>query len=87
MKHFPETLLTLFRKTDETHRKNLRSKNSYYLPKITSTNYGLNSLKYQGPKSWNDFISVNSNFRQYKSLPLFKKSLKNHFLKIYECNQ
>ena len=39
-----------------------------------------NSIRYQGPKIWND---LPINIRQCKSLNLFKKNLKSHFVNTY----
>ena len=75
-REIPEVLQDLFKKNEEVHLMNLRSNKSYYLPKIKTMRYGEKSLRYQGPKTWNDFVARNQIFSTLTKLPQIKKALK-----------
>ena len=56
----------------------LGAKQSYYLPKAR-TNYGIFNIRFQGPSVWN---SIDEDIK-LSSLSLFKKKMKQHFIKDY----
>ena len=57
----------------------LALKNSFSLPLI-KTNSGKFSIRFQGPKIWNDFDEELKTFFRYK----FKKTIINNLLNSYE---
>ena len=60
---------------------NLQIKNPLEIPKVKTTNYGIKSLSFQGPKIWNSFpdeIKIAQNTKQlYKIRSKFSSSLIN----------
>ena len=53
---------------------NLRNWSDFTLPNVKTVNYGLESLRYLGPKIWE---SLPANIKQANSLDEFKASIKN----------
>ena len=53
--NLPATFNNIFKQVTSVHNYNTRlaSRNTYYIDKIR-TNYGKFSLRFQGPKAWND---------------------------------
>ena len=55
----------------KTMSHNLRITNPLVVPKVRTTNYGIKSLSYQGPKIWNslpDEIKTAQNTKHFKNL-------------------
>lgn len=79
-KALPPAFESFFKQVNKIHNYNTRhsSKSSYSLP-LVRTNYGLFSIKYQGPKIWN---SLDEQLRQF-SLTKFKRSLLSLFIDNY----
>jgi hypothetical protein len=65
-------------KLKHSYNTRLASKNSYSLPLIR-TNYGKLSIRFQGPKIWNDLDDEMKMFSRFK----FKKSIINNRLNLY----
>jgi hypothetical protein len=59
---------------------NHRNPSLYYIPNVR-TNYGKNTLLYQGPKIWN---AVETTIKLSKSVYIFKNSIKSKLLSIYQ---
>ena len=78
----PSVFNSFFTKISQIHTYNtctrLGAKQSYYLPKAR-TNYGIFSIRFQGPSVWN---SIDEDIK-LSSLSLFKKKMKQHFIKDY----
>ena len=76
----PSVFNSFFTKTSQIHTYNTRlgAKQSYYLPKAR-TNYGIFNIRFQGPSVWN---SIDEDIK-LSSLSLFKKKMKQHFIKDY----
>ena len=77
---FPSVFNSFFTKISQIHTYNTRlgAKQSYYLPKAR-TNYGIFNVRFQGPSVWN---SIDEDIK-LSSLSLFKKKMKQHFIKDY----
>jgi hypothetical protein len=58
---------------------NQRTPSLYYIPYVR-TNYGKNSLFYQGPKIWN---AINNEVKNLTSINIFKKTILNQILETY----
>ena len=55
----------------KTTSHNLRIRNPRLIPKVKTTNYGIQSLSFQGPKNWislPDEIKTAQNAKQFKNL-------------------
>ena len=76
----PSVFNSFFTKISQIHTYNtkLGAKQSYYLPKAR-TNYGIFNIRFQGPSVWN---SIDEDIK-LSSLSLFKKKMKQHFIKDY----
>ena len=96
--HLPSDLMSLFQLSCDvhtTHRKlNSTVNNLLYIPKARTTTYGLQSIRYQCPKLWNEvfkkgFIQVdndkNNNVKlsDIKTKKGFNNVLKKYFLHSY----
>ena len=80
----PSELQTLFVKNELVHSFNTRSSNLLHVPRVNTNHYGISSLKYNGPLTWNSF-SHNANFLENStSLNKLKSFLKFHFIQSYE---
>ena len=76
----PSVFSSFFSKISQIHTYNTRlgAKQSYYLPKAR-TNYGIFNIRFQGPSVWN---SIDEDIK-LSSLSLFKKKVKQQFIKDY----
>ena len=76
----PSVFNYFFTKISQIHTYNTRlgAKQSYCLPKAR-TNYGLFNIRFQGPSVWN---SIDEDIK-LSSLSLFKKKMKQYFIKDY----
>ena len=65
--------------TNRIHNHNTRSNrnNNLFLPRISTTNYGLKSIKYNGAKIWN---TLHDNIKRTNDYVTFKKLLKEYLL-------
>ena len=61
-----------------TYKSKIGAKQYYYLPKAR-TNYGIFNIRFQGPSVWN---SIDEDIK-LSSLSLFKKKVKQQFIKDY----
>jgi len=85
--YLPEDLRNLFTYLSKVHSHHTRKSNSaFFIPAISSTNYGVYSLKYQVPLIWNEF-SKNYTDKCESSYKVLKKFLNTHFIKIYNDNE
>ena len=98
MNRLPSDLMSLFQLSSDVHTQT-RELNStvnklLYIPKVKSSTYGLDSIRYQCAKLWNTkfksgTIQVdedkanNINVHKIKSRNGFKNVLKRHFLHSY----
>ena len=76
----PSVFSNFFTPVRSIHNYNTRlaSKSSVALP-ISHTNYGIFSIRFQGPNVWN---SIDESFKS-TSLAVFKKKFKNLFIDKY----
>ena len=94
----PSDLMTLFQLSSDvhtTHRElNSSGNNRLYIPKAKTSTYGLQSLRYQCPKLWNEvfkkgFIQVDNDKKSIikisdiRSKKGFNNVLKKYFLHSY----
>ena len=79
-KLLPSAFSDFFTPVRSIHNYNTRlaSKSSFARP-ISHTNYGIFSIRFQGPKIWN---SIDESLKS-TSLAVFKKKLKNLFIDKY----
>ena len=77
----PKCFDNFFTKVNSTHSYSTRlsARKTYSLPKAR-TNYGLFSLKSQGPKIWN---SINEAFKNEKHISTFKLKVKSFLIEQY----
>ena len=83
----PQTLNKLFVKISQIHSLQTRSNKSdlLYLPKVKTTRYGINSIRYDASKLWNDEIKSCNSILETKSTFVLKKYFKTKFLDLYKC--
>ena len=67
----PEPILEIFEKQHHTY--DLRHKRHRQVPKINTVSYGMESLRYTGPLTW-DIIP--DNIKNSISLDIFKRKIK-----------
>ena len=77
----PSVFNSYFTSVENIHSYNTRAtaKKCYYLPKAR-TNYGLFSVRYQGPKIWN---MIEQQIKLSSSIHQFKQKLKIEFFSTY----
>ena len=77
----PAAFHSFFTKVTSVHNYNTRfaAKHSYYLP-YARTNYGKFNIRFQGPSVWN---AIDDNIKVSSSISIFKKRLKEQYLKRY----
>ena len=57
-----------------------------YIPKIITTNFGLNSLKYYAPTLWNSILKNHISLNSFKTHHSLAKYLKKLFISPYNTN-
>ena len=98
----PNDLMSLFTLAKDIHPdQNLNSSenNLLYIPKVKTTTYGTNSLKYHCAKLWNDFFKKGNiqvkdineknsliHLSKIKSKQNFNNALKRHFIYHYSID-
>ena len=91
----PTDLMKLFQLVSDIH--NHQTRQLFYIPRIHTSTYGKNSIKFAGPKLWYDTFkdngfavdnNVNNNvtFNRIKSTHQFKRLLKKHFVYTYSLD-
>ena len=58
------------------------SKEGMFIPRIYTTSFGIQSLRYSAPLLWNNFLKSNCEFIIINKLDTFKSYLKDIFFKI-----
>jgi exonuclease III len=97
--NLPSDLMQLFQLSSEVRLNALNSLNSIdkkllYIPKFSTVTYGKQSLRYLGPKLWNDTFKTgvilvsdiqkkNIPMSKIKTIHNFKNALKRHYLYLY----
>ena len=78
----PPCFSEYFKFTSSVHSYSTRqsSKRNLYLASVNTTQYGLRSLKFTGPRLWN---SLPTSLTTSNSLRIFCKTLKNSMLNCY----
>ena len=85
-KNLPDELSNLFKLNSEINKYCTRnvSNEGLFIPKIKTKNFGLNSLKYAAPTTWNSFLKIDNAINSFKNSQSLNKYLKKYFLTIYE---
>ena len=88
-KNLPDDLNNLFTFSTNIHNHVTRSsKNSgLFIPNVSSTNFGLYSLKYVAPCVWNDFSRVHPEISRFNNIKTFKKYIINFFIEQYKSEK
>ena len=88
-KNLPDDLINLFTFSTNIHNYITRSSmnSGLFIPKVSSTNYGLHSLKYVAPCAWNDFSRVHPEISKFNNTKTFKKYINNFFLEQYKSEK
>ena len=96
--HLPSDLNSLFQLSRDVQSTSLTLNSTYnrllYIPKVNTKTYGLDSIKFQCPKLWNNVfksgeIQIDDDKKKNIKLPAiknkkgFKSALKKHFLHSY----
>ena len=78
----PPCFNAYFKFTSFVHSYSTRQscKSNLYVAAVKTTQYGLRSLKFIGPRLWN---SLSSSIINSKSLKIFRKTLKNSIINNY----
>ena len=78
--HLPSSFCNWYQWAINIHNYHTRFSinNNLYLPRVRTLHYGLKSIKYTGPKLWNNLPNI---FKTTRELVLFCKSLKEQLLK------
>ena len=79
-------LFTLNSEINKYHTKNVCNE-GLYIPKITTSNFGLNSLKYYAPTLWNSILKNHISLNSFKNHHSLGKYLKKLFISPYNTNQ
>ena len=66
------------------HDYNLRNDKQLLLPKVNTTNFSKNSLRFHGASVWNDFLNKYDDKKVFYSKARLKNYLKKIALKKYE---
>ena len=84
----PKEILELFVKKSDIHIYETRSlvKNSLHLPLTQSTHYGILSLRYMVPYTYNLFTRVHPELKELSSISSVKKWIMNIHLDNYKTN-
>ena len=88
LKAIPDYLCNLFHLNSTVHSYCTRSvtKEGFFVPTIRSTSYGINTLKYSVPVTWNNFSLSNLKLCEIQHSLQLKKFLKDHFIAQYSLN-
>ena len=86
--NLPEDLSKLFTLNSEINNYCTRnvSNKGLYIPKISTTSFGTNSLKYSAPTIWNSFLKIDNSINLFNSSYSLGKFLKKHYLLTYDKN-
>ena len=82
----PPAIRSLFTPSRETSPYDTRStvNKSLKIPPVKTTHFGINSIFFKAPVTWNDHIKVSSKILEKTSLVTLKKYLNDFFISQYE---
>ena len=83
----PEELKRIFTLNDTLYDKETRSRHLFHIPKAKTTRFGLNTIRFDGPKLWNEFCAQILSEKNTQSKPLLKKRLTEYYIKTYRSNE
>ena len=81
----PKELNTLFKLNINTYNTQNASKGGLSIPKINTTSFGIKSLRYSAPVTWNEFIKSINDFKDIKSINQLKNCMKKLYINSYKC--
>ena len=67
----PLPVTELFKRIDNTH--NIRNKGCWEIPRVRTVNYGIETIRYRGPMTWN---LLPSDIKDSESLTIFKAKIR-----------
>ena len=82
--HIPDQLKKLFTFNKTIHSYETRSQLLFHISEAKTTKFGINTLRYDGPRTWNQFYNEHLNTTNVPSQPSLKKVLKDHFINSYK---
>ena len=83
--NLPEDLTHLFTLNSEINKYHTRNvcNEGLFIPKIITTNFGINSLKYSAPTLWNSILKNDISLNSFKNHYSLGKYLKKQFISLY----
>ena len=83
--NLPEDLSHLFTLNSEINKYPTRNvcNEGLFIPKIITTNFGINSLKYSAPTLWNSILKNDISINSFKNHHSLGKYLKKQFISLY----
>ena len=66
------------------HSTRISQNCGFFIPQVTSTNYGIYSIRYMVPFVWNEFSRVYPMTAKLQNFKSFKKKLNKYFLDAYQ---
>ena len=87
--NLPDDLMKLFILNSEINQYQTRNvyNKGFFIPKITTKSFGINSLKYYAPTLWNLILKNNITINSYKSCYSLGKFLKKLFIASYDTTE
>ena len=87
--NLPYDLKHLFTLNSEINKYQTRnvSNEGLFIPKITTKNFGLNSLRYIAPTLWNSFLKKDTSVNSFITNHSLGSYLKKHFILLYDTQQ
>ena len=87
--NLPDDLMKLFILNSEINQYQTRNvyNKGFFIPKITTKSFGINSLKYYAPTLWNLILQNNITINSYKSCYSLGKFLKKLFIASYDTTE
>ena len=76
----PLPVIELFKRIDNTH--NIRNKGCWEIPRARTVNYGIETIRYRGPMTWN---LLPSDIKDSESLTIFKAKIRKWKPEGYTC--
>ena len=86
--NLPDDLIHLFTLNSEINKYHTRNvcNEGLFIPKIITTNFGLNSLKYSAPTLWNSILKNDISLNSFKNRHSLGNYLKKLFILSYNNN-
>ena len=84
--NIPSDLMNMFTYSSDVHSHNTRNaaNHGFHVPRVCSTNFGINTLKYSVPITWNKFILTNPQICNFNHPFQLKSFLNKLFISQYK---